>query len=532
MPKTRSLGAPRPESTDSHPRHRPSVGLIATLIAIIVALGAATQFGGLASTLVASPSMTVYQDTGSVFHWSSGWRTVRTSTASGGTEHATGRIGATVTLIYNGTKVEVIGPTRPAGGTIEVTLDGRTRSVSTHSSAFHGRQVLYSATPAAGRHVLTIRFASSGTHRYFALDEVLATVVAPALAVVPTPAPTPVPTVWPAATPTPRPTSTPRPTATPTVAPTPPPAPPPTSAPGPGIAVPSSIDATGSTDVSSALITFIDSVPSGSTINFRAGATYRVDKAIKFGGRTNLTLNGNGSTIRGHGGVTEPSSIFWLLTGNNGVTIENFGMVGNDPSPGVYHPGSEGAHGVLVDGASNTTIANDTISAVWGDCVEVNGGASGVTYRDSNCASAGRQGVTIINGRNVVVERDAFPRSGYCTFDIEPNNTSESASNISFLDNTAGTWSNSFLSADGAIGSHVSGITVSGNTITGGTLLTVFSVARRQDVVFTNNASTVKGYGPILRFAHVDGLTVTGNVQPLSGGTLLSITDSTSVTHQ
>jgi hypothetical protein len=51
------------------------------------------------------------------------------------------------------------------------------------------------------------------------------------------------------------------------------------------------------------------------------------------------------------------------------------------------------------------------------------------------------------------------------------------------------------------------------------------------NIVFTNNSSTVKGYGPILRFAYIDGLTVTGNVQPLSGGSLTSITDSTSVTY-
>jgi hypothetical protein len=280
------------------------------------------------------------------------------------------------------------------------------------------------------------------------------------------------------------------------------------------------------------LINFINGVPSGTTIVFKSGGTYRLDKAIKFGGRTNITLEGNGATLRGHGGVTEPSSIFWLTSGNNGVTIKDFSMVGNDPSPGVYQPGSEGAHGVLVDGGANVTIANVTISAVWGDCVEVNSWATGVVFRNSTCLSAGRQGVTIISGRNVVIEQDAFPKSGYCTFDIEPNDTSEGASNISFLDNTAGTWSDAFFAADGATGSTVSGITVTGNTITGGTLLTVIDVSRRQNIVFTNNTSTVKGYGPLLRFAHIDGLTVTGNVQPLSGGSLVSISDSTSVISQ
>jgi Right handed beta helix region len=327
----------------------------------------------------------------------------------------------------------------------------------------------------------------------------------------------PVPTLTPIATPTP--------TATP-------PAP-------AGIAVPSSIDATGASDVSTALINFIGTVPDGSTIVFKAGGTYRVDKAIKFANRANLTLNGNGATLRGHGGTTEASSIFWLDQSggvDRGITIENFSMVGNDPSPGVYSPGSEGAHGVLVVGGTNIEVVNVTISAIWGDCLFVGSWpttvATGVTFRDSTCASAGRQGVTITSGSNVTVERVSFPKSGYCTFDIEPNFSYEVASNIKFLDNTVGTWSNSFLSADGAAGSSVSGVTVSGNTVTGGTLLTIIDLARRSNIVFTNNTSTVKGYGPILNFAHIDGLTVTGNVQPLSGGSLTSITDSTSVTTQ
>jgi hypothetical protein len=35
----------------------------------------------------------------------------------------------------------------------------------------------------------------------------------------------------------------------------------------------------------------------------------------------------------------------------------------------------------------------------------------------------------------------------------------------------------------------------------------------------------------VLMFAHIDGLTVTGNVQPLTSGSLASITDCTGVTY-
>lgn len=210
-------------------------------------------------------------------------------------------------------------------------------------------------------------------------------------------------------------------------------------------------------------------------------------------------------------------------------------MVGNDPSLGVYSPGSEGAHGVLVVGGTNIEVVNVTISAIWGDCLFVGSWpttvATGVTFRDSTCASAGRQGVTITSGSNVTVERVDFRTSGYCMFDIDPNFSSEVASNIKFLDNTVGTWSNSFLSADGAAGSSVSGVTVSGNTVTGGTLLTIIDLARRSNIVFTNHTSDVSTDGPVLRFDHIDGLTVSGNIQPLRSGPLAAILDSTDVTY-
>ena len=255
--------------------------------------------------------------------------------------------------------------------------------------------------------------------------------------------------------------------------------------------IPSSIDATGTYDVSSALIAFIASVPDGGTISFKSGGVYRLDKALKFGGRHNLTLQGNGATLVGHGGTTESSSIFWLgPQADTGITLANFKLVGNNPTPGVFHPGSEGAHGILVDGGSNFTFSGMTVSGVWGDCIKIATWANGVTFRDSTCQSVGRSGVSVTAARNVTIQRVAFVKNGYCVFNIEPNYSSDGASNINFLSNTAGTWTNSFFSGDGAAGSQVSGVTISGNTVTGGTLLTVIDLARRSNVVFTNNTST------------------------------------------
>jgi hypothetical protein len=360
----------------------------------------------------------------------------------------------------------------------------------------------------------------------------------------PTPTATPdsTPTATPDPTPSPKPASvlapTPSPKAASVLAPTPSPKPAsvPTPTPTPisaGIPVPASIDGTGATDASAALNAWVTTVPDGSTIGFPAGGIYRLDAAIKFAHRRNLTFEGNGATLRANGGTTEASSLFWLGSyggGNSGIVIRDFSLVGNSSTPGAYQPGQEGAHAILVDGGSGINVSRVTVSGVWGDCLYVGGAASSVSFYNATCRS-GRNGVTITSGSNVTVQGVAFVRSGYCTFDIEPNQASEAVHNVRLLANSAGSWSNSFFSADGAAGSVVDGLTVSGNTVTGGSLLTIIDLARRQNVVFTNNRSTVTAAGPVLRFAHIDGLTVTGNVQPLSSGSLASISDSTGVTY-
>jgi hypothetical protein len=284
-------------------------------------------------------------------------------------------------------------------------------------------------------------------------------------------------------------------------------------------------------------MSFLNTVPDGSTIVFKAGGVYRLNSALKFAGRHNLVFEGNGATLKSNGGTTEASSLFWIGSyggGNSGITIRDFTLLGNSTTPGVYQGGKEGAHGILVDGSSNIEIANVTVSGVWGDCFYVGSWADGVWIHDSTCLSSGRSGVTITAGKNVTVERVSFPKSGYCTFNVEPNVSSEGGTNIVFKNNTAGTFGQDFAAVEGShTGAAINGITFSGNTITGGTLFTVIDnggTSRMHNIVFTNNTSTVAGYGPVLMFAHIDGLTVTGNVQPLSGGSLTSITDSTSVT--
>jgi parallel beta helix pectate lyase-like protein len=299
----------------------------------------------------------------------------------------------------------------------------------------------------------------------------------------------------------------------------------------PTVPVPDPIDATGATDASVALTSFLDTVPDGSTIAFKAGAIYRMDQGLKFSDRHDLTFEGNGATMRSNGDTHESSSLFALWGGNTRIVIRDFNLVGNSPTPGVYKPGSEGAHGVLIDGGSDVDVSGVNVSSVWGDGFYVGLWADTVSIHDSTVASNGRNGVSIISGRNVTVQRVTFTKSGYCTFDIESNKPTEGANNITFVDNMAGTWGNIFLAVNGVPGSVVDGVTVRNNHVTGSTLFSDITLPRRQNIVFENNTSSVPADGPVFRFAHIDGLTVTGNVQPLKSGALAFIVDSTAVTY-
>ena len=152
----------------------------------------------------------------------------------------------------------------------------------------------------------------------------------------------------------------------------------------------------------------------------------------------------------------------------------------------------------------------------------------------------------------MIVSQNSFDQLAMDGIAFAPETTAEGESDVSIQANTFGSYGTtrllvSFLVAvggtDGALGRN---ITVTGNTVTGGTagydgkglrLNSMFSRSRLSTITFTNNtgigpANGAQYPGAVLYFKNVDGLTVTGNVQYLSAGQLLSITNSTGVTSQ
>jgi hypothetical protein len=332
-----------------------------------------------------------------------------------------------------------------------------------------------------------------------------------------------------------------------TVAPAPTPvAPAPTPLPAGTKIVPASIDATGSADASGPLNAWLRTVPNGSTIAFRARGVYRMNRGLQVHGRQNLTFIGQGATLRSYGNDGWQSSLF-ILTASSGIKVSGFRLIGNSPTPGNLLFGREYAHAFYVFGSRSVDISGVVIDRVWGDAVAIEDWADGVSFHDSRVVTVGRNGVSIMAGRNIRVERVAFNRTGGSFLDIEPWQSTGGAHNVLFANNTGGTrgvtdpsWGVGMLfAADGVVGSQVSYVKVNNNVLTGSTITAqVTNRTRRQNIEMRNNVSRVTASsgpygGPILNFAHIDGLVVTGNVQPrTSGATFIRISDSTRVTYR
>jgi hypothetical protein len=307
------------------------------------------------------------------------------------------------------------------------------------------------------------------------------------------------------------------------------------------VTVPASIDASGTTDTSPALNAFVASVPDGSIIAFPAGATYRLDKGIQIANRHSLVFAGNGTTLKvgPHGGANDQlASPFvlghqygkWWQGGNTDIVIHDFVLIGNDPTPGTFTGGQEGQANLEITGTDRVEIYGITGSAAPGDFVFING-VHGAWVHDCQALTVGRTGGTIISGRDITFERNTFGIVGYCVFNVEPNTASEATYNAKFLANTAISWHCAFLSVEGShTGATIDGVVGDGNTVTGGSIRTVIDnggTARMKNISFTNNTGKKPDDGSVLVFAHIDGLTISGNVQSLSSGVLTRITNCT-----
>jgi len=313
------------------------------------------------------------------------------------------------------------------------------------------------------------------------------------------------------------------------------------------------VDKTGATDVTAAINAFVASVPDGSIISFPFG-TYKISGAISFNGRHNLVFEGNGSTLNNVGDAVArgaDDSFFDEWSGSaSHVAIRHFVAIADNPYPGYIGPppatesNSQFAGFLMMWGGQYIEASNVTMSGIYGDMATMSDNTQYVWIHDNHATDLGRNGVGIVWASHVMVERNAFDVTYGSSLDIEPEALSagHTITDITFRNNTSGTinYNTPFLfSANGNATTQITNVTVTGNRVTDGTIQSIMNVAaspRHSNLVFTNNVGALgapKGYQhAILDFEHIDGVTVTGNVQPIqSGAVLATIADCTGVTY-
>lgn len=214
---------------------------------------------------------------------------------------------------------------------------------------------------------------------------------------------------------------------------------------GQTLAIPATIPANCSQDVSGPLKKWLNRLPANSTVLVSVQACYRVDKGLRLKNPTGLTIYGgtftSDATTPGKKKTAKEQYVFDLVGGSN-VTLESMKI--NGQNPGGYHANMAFAGAIDVEGTSGITIMGVTITNPFGDGISLSplrGGADNdsgtivgptknAVIQGVSISGAGRQAVTMASASGVQVSDLVVLNPGINTFDIEADQHNEGADNV------------------------------------------------------------------------------------------------------
>lgn len=320
------------------------------------------------------------------------------------------------------------------------------------------------------------------------------------------------------------------------------------------------VDGTNTTDEAANISNAVAAAASGSSTVWRrfllqpsGGSTVRISQAVQIATKSYFVLDLNACTLKTDSGAAFTQLTAGIVLGHafggfwdGGITnfiVTNGTLWQNNPSPGVYAVAREGQANLEIAGGTTSTPCHDgkvygmTLRGAGGDNIKL-GGTGDIVYNidgwNNTCLDAGRMGYTVIYGHDLTwgtLGANTHGACGYACIDIEPNVTANPCSAIDVAGNTWTTWVQEFAALNGSsTTSNFDNIKIRNNTISGASLSTRFdnTAVRSTNIYFTGNTSTAGAVaGPVLLFADIDTLRVTGNTQSLSSGALVSTTSCT-----
>ena len=209
------------------------------------------------------------------------------------------------------------------------------------------------------------------------------------------------------------------------------------------------------------------------------------------------------------------------------IVIKNLEIYGaHDRRPPHYRRDFEAQHGIDVAGVASLVICNNQIVNVLGDFVYF--GASGTAQAGDRTASAyvdiyenyfhyaGRQGIAIVSGTDIVVRNNWIEDVARTALDIEPLSTHLDVARVTFDDNKViGT--RRFFSSMGAA-AVVSDIVIKNNELIGSAMVIAIvggknavPADRRNIAIIGNTSNKACGCNRLIWLHGVDNMWLLGN---------------------
>jgi hypothetical protein len=241
--------------------------------------------------------------------------------------------------------------------------------------------------------------------------------------------------------------------------------------------VPSSIVSDCSRPVDGELNAWLRSVPDGSTILFGAGRCYGQDGTLFVTDRSNLTIDGNGSTFKTLT-VGTPGRDSWRIEAGRNIILKNMIIRGANPAAGLTDTAYQGAyewqHAFAFNGTQTGLLDNVQAYDMYGDFVEAQFDlrsywleafpARNITVRNAHFERNGRQGFGLTWVEGFRLENSYVGEVNMAVIDLEPDDPKETITDIVITGNTFGRRRFSLVSSAGAgFGDNVGRITFTNN---------------------------------------------------------------------
>jgi Right handed beta helix region len=297
------------------------------------------------------------------------------------------------------------------------------------------------------------------------------------------------------------------------------------------VSAPASIPSDCSRDVTAALVSWIASVPDGSTLQFAPQGCYRVDGTLTIKNRNALTLDGRGATFRAFtsGRELPPTqartrSTFNFWRGAN-ITVRNTIVRGANPNAGTgdlaYVAALEAQSAYVIGGVQNMVLDHVEAYDVYGDFVFVGAATKNLLVENSTFARNGRQGWTI-NGQDIVFDHNTIRQTRRATIDLEPSAVSSITRRVTISNNTIGIGRLYFFANEGRA-APTEDISILNNTFVNKAMtirVAPPSGIRSRYRVIGNVSDTPVGFGGggAFAFHNVVDIEVRDNVQPMQRG--------------